>query len=451
MSHQETASGDGDLGWFGIVRFGLIQASLGAIIVLMTSTLNRVMVVELALPAMLPGALVTIHYAIQMLRPRLGYGSDVGGRRTPWIIGGMATLAAGGVAAAASTALMATTLWLGILAAVISFFVIGVGVGAAGTSLLVLLSSRVSARRRPVAAMVVWLMMIAGFAVTATSAGSFLDPFSHARLVAVTAAVAGAAFLLSSLAVIGLEGARKTLPKKKDKPPFRTALRQVWDEQLARRFAIFVFVSMLAYSGQDLILEPFAGTVFGFTPGESTRLSGTHHGGVFAGMVCVGVLGTLLGGITVKSMRTWVMGGCLASAICLFGLSFGGAYPQWPVEANVFALGASNGAFAVAAIGAMMGLASVGRKQRDGVRMGVWGAAQAIAFGLGGFLATVAVDVSRTFIGDASAAYALVFAIEGFLFVAAAMIALRVHPPVDAENRLSAKDVGEGVMSGVAP
>ena len=82
-------NGAGSLGWTGIVRLGLVQAALGAIVVLTTSTMNRVMVVEFALPAMLPGALVALHHVIQMTRPRLGYGSDVGGRRTPWIIGGM--------------------------------------------------------------------------------------------------------------------------------------------------------------------------------------------------------------------------------------------------------------------------------------------------------------------------------------------------------------------------
>ena len=94
---------DNGLGWMGIVRLGLVQTALGAIVVLTTSTMNRVMVVELALPAMLPGALVAMHYAIQMLRPRLGYGSDVGGRRTPWIIGGMAVLALGGICASMSS------------------------------------------------------------------------------------------------------------------------------------------------------------------------------------------------------------------------------------------------------------------------------------------------------------------------------------------------------------
>ena len=83
------------LGWFGIVRLGLVQAALGAIVVLTTSTINRVMIVELALPAMVPGLFVTWHYALQVLRPSWGHGSDKGGRRTPWIIAGMAALAVG--------------------------------------------------------------------------------------------------------------------------------------------------------------------------------------------------------------------------------------------------------------------------------------------------------------------------------------------------------------------
>ena len=88
------------LSWLDIFRIGLVQAAIGAVVVLTTSTLNRVMVVELALPAALPGALVAAHYFIQMSRPRFGHGSDVGGARTPWIVGGMAVLGAGGILAA---------------------------------------------------------------------------------------------------------------------------------------------------------------------------------------------------------------------------------------------------------------------------------------------------------------------------------------------------------------
>ena len=94
------------LGWFGIFRLGLVQAALGAIVVLTTSALNRIMVVEYSLAATIPGALVGFHYAIQLSRPRWGYGSDMGGSRTRWIIGGMAVLALGGVLAALGTALI---------------------------------------------------------------------------------------------------------------------------------------------------------------------------------------------------------------------------------------------------------------------------------------------------------------------------------------------------------
>ena len=421
------------LGWIGIFRLGLVQTALGAIVVLTTSTLNRVMVVELALPAMLPGALVALHYAIQILRPRWGYGSDVGGRRTPWIIVGMAVLALGGVGAALATAWMASNAVAGIVLAVISFTLIGGGVGAAGTSLLVLLAVRVDAHRRAAAATVVWMMMIAGFVVTATIAGDFLDPFSSVRLVAVTAVVAAAAFALTLFAIWGVEGSAKgrEAPSREApvaaKPPFSVAFRQVWAEPEARRFSIFVFVSMLAYSAQDLILEPFAGTVFGLTPGQSTKLAGVQHGGVLIGMLLVAVACSVIGGRRFGSLRNWTIGGCVASAIALFALALGGVIgPGWPLRASVFVLGIANGAFAVAAIGSMMALVAKGRESREGVRMGLWGAAQAVAFGLGGFLGTVAIDLTRMLIASPAVAYGTVFAGEAALFLLSAVLAARI-------------------------
>jgi BCD family chlorophyll transporter-like MFS transporter len=95
--HEPVLPAGAQFGWLSIARLGLIQACLGGIVVLATSTLNRIMVVELALPAVLPGLLVAMHYAVQILRPRMGFGSDRSGRCTPWILGGMAVLACGGL------------------------------------------------------------------------------------------------------------------------------------------------------------------------------------------------------------------------------------------------------------------------------------------------------------------------------------------------------------------
>lgn len=431
MSEQDTHP-DNELGWIGIIRIGLVQLALGSIVVLTTSTLNRVMVVELALPAMLPGALVGLHYAIQILRPRWGYGSDVGGRRTPWIIGGMFVLGLGGVVAAGATALMASSLMLGVALAVVAFTLIGCGVGASGTSLLVFLAVRVSARRRAAAATIVWLMMIAGIAVTAGVAGHLLDPFSYERLIAVTGAVSVFAFIMTIAAIWGLEGKRAAVRQEPvssvdNQPGFIHAIRDIWNEPKARQFAVFVFASMLAYSAQDLILEPFAGAVFGMTPGESTKLSGVHHGGVFIGMILVAVLGTGFGRGRFGSMRAWTVGGCIASALAHTSLAMAGSIgPTFPLVPAVFLLGVANGTFAVAAIGSMMGLVRSGKENREGTRMGVWGAAQALAFGIGGFIGTVVLDGVRYMSGSPEAAFATVFALEAALFIMSAKLALGV-------------------------
>jgi len=73
-----------------------------------------------------------------------------------------------------------------------------------------------------------------------------------------------------------------------------------------------------------------------------------------------------------------------------------------------------------------MELSCVGDPAAAGVRMGLWGAAQAVAFALGGLFATLTVDLVRTAFGSAVAAYGIVFGIQAALFVAAAGFAARV-------------------------
>ena len=416
------------LGWLGIIRLGLVQTALGSVVVLTTSTLNRVMVVELALPAMLPGALVGLHYVLQVFRPRLGHGSDAGGRRTPWIVGGMALLCIGGTTAALATAWMATNLVAGIALAIAGFGAIGIGVGAAGTSLLVLLAKRTDERRRGAAATIVWVMMIGGFIATAVIAGRLLDPFSPARLAWVAASLSAAAFILAVMAVWGIEpgGPLPDRPESRGKSSFRGALSEVWSEPQARRFAVFVFLSMIAYSAQDLILEPFAGLVFGLTPGQTTQLSGVQNGGVLTGMLVVALFSSGIGVPRLGSLRAWTIGGCLASAaaLCLLAAS-GLAGPPWSLQPAVFTLGMANGIYAISAIGSMMSLVGRGKANREGVRMGLWGAAQAIAFGMGGLLGTFASDLARLLLGSATTAYATVFVGEAILFVVSAFVAAR--------------------------
>jgi len=412
------------LSWVSILRLGLAQMSLGAIIVLMTSTLNRVMVVELALPALVPGLLVGLHYAMQLSRPGWGHWSDLSRRRTPWIIGGMTVLALGGFLAALGVAIGASMPVPGLVLSVLAYALIGAGAGASGTSVLAFLAASTAPRRRAAAATIIWLMMIFGIAATAGIVGALLDPYSPARLLTIVACVAVGAVVLTALAVLGLEKVG-TVPVVAVRQPLREGIAEIWAEPKARRFTQFVFLSMTAYFMQELILEPYAGLVFGFTPGQSTSLSGAQNGGVFLGMLAVGIAATGLG---IGSLRAWVVGGCAGSAATLLGIGLIG-----PLQVNLILpltilLGFCNGVFAVAAIGAMMALAGQGRTDREGTRMGLWGAAQAIAAGIGGLVGAVAVDALRLVLAT-DLAFASVFAAEAVLFLVAAGLALRVIDP----------------------
>jgi BCD family chlorophyll transporter-like MFS transporter len=250
------------------------------------------------------------------------------------------------------------------------------------------------------------------------------------------------AVAITTLAVLGLERsprqeqgqAAASIPAATP-VAFGQALQQVWAEPAARRFTIFVFVSMLAYSAQDLILEPFAGSVFGYTPGSSTQLSGVQHGGVLLGMLMVAGAGLLSArrpqlawARAIGSLRGWTVGGCLASGVAMAGLALAGLVgSDWPLKTNVFLLGVANGAFSIGAIGSMMRMAGEGRSSREGVRMGLWGAAQALAFGIGGLLGTLASDIAHWLLAAEGSAYASVFALESCMFFVSAALAWKIR------------------------
>ncbi len=424
------------LSWISIVRLGLIQMALGAIVVLTTSTLNRLMVVELALPALLPGLLVALHYGIQITRPNWGYRSDTGNTRTRWIILGMAALAAGGLLAAYGVVILPASLTAGLLVSIVAYALIGLGVGASGTSLLALLATGTAKDRRAAAATITWLMMIAGIAVTAGTVGAFLDPYTPELLMKIVAIVTASAFCMTCLAVAGIEQRTTFADRKTDTMPFMEGLKEVWAEPEARLFTIFVFLSMTAYFMQELILEPYAGFVFAFTPGQSTSLSGAQNGGVFIGMLTVGIVAS---GFKIGALRSWVVTGCLLSATALIAIAMLGQIGQVAlfVPAVVF-LGFANGMFAVAAIGSMMQLAGEGRASREGTRMGLWGAAQALAAGFGGLLGATLVDLMRILASGDANAFGVVFTFEAVLFVAAAVMAASImnrgHMPTSSTS-----------------
>ena len=446
-------------GWLDVIRLGLVQACLGAMVVVATSTLNRIMVVELALPALLPGLLVAFHYLVQMIRPRLGFGADRGRRCTPWMMTGMVCLALGGNVATWATIEMAHDRTLGIAVCALGFALIGVGVSACGTSLLALMAKRVPQAHRAPAATTVWVMMIMGFAITAFNVGQMIDPYSPERLMQVTLGLGALICVITALAVWGLEpaqaqaavGASASDAQPAHEAPmnrhaFGEALRSVWQEPQAKCFTVFVFLSMLAYSTQDLVLEPFAGAIFGLSPGQSTKLSGVHHSGVLVGMLLVALAGSRWVAGRMGSTQTWMVGGCVLSALAMAGLSLAGwQAPGWPLKLNVVVLGVANGAFSIAAIATMMRLANASGAQSQGIRMGLWGAAQAMAFGLGNLLGTLLSDLAHWVLTAPAWSYATVFLFEAVMFLLAARLALQVGQ-MDAQSQAAAQPLNTGLQ-----
>ena len=412
------------LSWLSIVRLGLVQMCLGAVVVLMTSTLNRLMVVELSLAATLPGALVAIHYVVQISRPKWGFLSDIQGNRTKWIILGMIILAVGANLAALCIPLYSFNATAATILSFFAYTLIGIGVGASGTSLLALLATHTIQHRRAAAATITWLMMIFGIAVTATVVGKLLDPYSEERLIKIVFGLTLVTVAITFISTLNIERGLSSINKNINKSQsFLNGLKVIWANSQTKRFSVFVFLSMTAYFMQELILEPYAGIVFSFTPGQSTSLSGMQNGGVFLGMLAVGIACT---GFKFGALKNWVWAGCMGSCISLVLIALAGQSPDIvPLAPLVFGLGIFNGMFAVAAIGSMMSLASQNNDSREGTRMGLWGAAQAIAAGFGGLLGTILVDLLRLANFSHADAYGTVFIFEAALFALAASIATR--------------------------
>ena len=429
------------MNWFSIFRLGLVQLCIGSSVVIPLSTLNRLMKVELALPATIAGFLIALHYAVQLTRVNWGYLSDKSRNRSQWIVLGMLILGIGGILASASIPLIESRFSYGIMLALLSYSLIGFGVGAAGTPLLALLATYSSKSQKGFAASITFLMMILGLAITGITVGIILDPYSHQKLIKITASLAIITNIISFLSLRNLERSLQNSSNAitpntiNSNVPILEGIKKVWMERDARLFTIFIFISMGAFSMQDPILEPFAGEVFGFTVGESTKLDGFHKIGTLIGIIsivlCLSKFKIGFGSLSIVknerlgSERLWLITGCLFSALSLFiisllAITFAGSSA---LNSVVFFFGISNGIFTAGVLGTMLHLASRGSgDNKEGTRMGIWGAAQAYATMIAVFFSTVLVDILGLIMTSLPSVYGIVFLTAACFFIASAYL-----------------------------
>ena len=429
------------MNWFSIFRLGLVQLCIGSSVVIPLSTLNRLMKVELALPATIAGFLIALHYAVQLTRVNWGHLSDKSRNRSQWIVLGMLILGIGGILASASIPLIESRFSYGIMLALFSYSLIGFGVGAAGTPLLALLATYSSKSQKGFAASITFLMMILGLAITGITVGVILDPYSHQKLIKITSSLAIITNIISFLSLRNLERSLQnssnslTANTINSNVPILEGIKKVWMERDARLFTIFIFISMGAFSMQDPILEPFAGEVFGFTVGESTKLDGFHKIGTLIGIIsivlCLSKFKIGIGSLSIikderlGSERLWLITGCLFSALSLFiisllAITFAGSSA---LNSVVFFFGISNGIFTAGVLGTMLHLASRGSgDNKEGTRMGIWGAAQAYATMIAVFFSTVLVDILGLIMTSLPSVYGIVFLTAACFFIASAYL-----------------------------
>jgi BCD family chlorophyll transporter-like MFS transporter len=422
-----SSSAQAKLPMWRILKLGLFHIGSAMIDLLAFSVWNRVMIVELGLPATPVGLVLTLHNFLSPLLVWGGYLSDVrplaGLRRLPYALGGrllmvapfpLLPLIAWSIASGAS--------W-GWSVAFIAFVLYGIGRAISGTAFLALIHDVAPAEQRGRAVGIVWTMLITGFAVVPILYARLLpvyDPAAVQKLFLVAPAIATALFF------IALWGEEKRQPaaaavRASAPAPLRRTLAAVWNNTGTRVFAAFLLISALFIFAYDQILEPFGGDVFSLPVGKTTMFNAYWGMGVLFGM---------LGALAISSRPrrptdvTISIVGAVGSALAFALLSLASARQQLPlVSPALLTLGLSMGIFNVGSLALMMRMSD---ERLAGTFMGVWSLMQLMGRGLSGLIGVISRDLSLAWLGNFGAAYGATFALEAVGVVVAVFFLLRL-------------------------
>jgi BCD family chlorophyll transporter-like MFS transporter len=408
-------------------RMTAFPFALGLIGVFVTGTLNRVMIVELAIPATLVGLFLAVPLLLSPLRMWLGYRSDsvplFGLRREPYIALG-ALFSALGVLSATLLATSAATLglWtvLGLLAA---FMAYGVGKHLSSNTFEALIADKYEGAARSRAVTLFKIPMFVGIIGGAIVLGRLLEPFTIDRLVAVVFGIALMGFVLAGIAVVRQEPRREVVQaaveQSRQVPFWQTFRKLILRDRQARLFFIFVMLSIVGTQAQDILLEPFGALVLGMTVGETTRLTSLWGTGAMVSIALAG--GWLLKRFGYRAVLN--VGLSLNVAIFLGIIGAGALGSVGLFRGLVLVLGLGTGLAFSGALAAVIDFTSV---VRAGFLMGVWGAAAELGEAVGNLFGGAIVDTIRALTGDPLLAYGAVFMLEGAMLIAALVLLRRI-------------------------
>ena len=413
---------------FSQIRLAGFPLALGLTSVLVSGTLNRVMIVEMGIPAAMVGAFFALPLLISPLRIWLGYRSDAyplwGLRREPFIILGAFVAGLGVVIATLTLLEMQSIRALLIGVVVTAFIAYGVGKNLSSNTFEALLADKFTGEQRPRAVTFYKVAMFVGIMTGAIFLGQLLDPFTSLRLRQIVIATAVISLILSIVAVFGQEPRKETAAVESEKvrsiPFHETFMNLVWADPQVRRFFIFVMLTVIGTLAQDVLLEPYAGLVLGLSVGQTTSLTAIWGAGTLLSMAASGVWLIKRFGYERVVRVGLVLGVGVFVSLILTGIfEFTGIF-----LGLVFLLGVTTGLSASGMLTAVIEFTTPGRA---GLLMGVWGVAHNLGQAFGSLLSGGVVDIVRAFGGDALTAYGAVFALEALLLLSALAVMNRVE------------------------
>ena len=406
------------------LQLGLLHVAVAMTLVPINSTLNRVMIKELAISATLVSILASLPYLFAPIQVAIGSYSDrhpiFGLRRTPYILAGLLLCVAGLIVSPYVAFMMAENPLLGILAGILAFGAWGMGYNLSSVSYLSLASeiSGESGRGKTIAAM--WFMMIVSIIATAIGLSRMVDPYTPEALIRAFGYVAAAALALGLIGLFRLEprssiSASQAASESYSVKQMTSAITQ---NPVARIFFVYLFLLLAAILGQDVLLEPFGAEAFGMTVTQTTRI--TSIWGTFV-LIAILVAGLLEGRMAKKAIAQLGNLGALAGFLIIMMSGFSRSASIF--YTGVTLLGLGTGLSTVANLSLMFDLTAPGMV---GLYIGAWGVSNALSRLVGTLLAGILRDVVNQFTGQALIGYLVVFFVEAFMLVIAAFMLHRI-------------------------
>ncbi len=368
-----------------LLRLSLFQISAGMAVVLLNGTLNRVMIVELGLPAWLVALMVSLPLLSAPLRIFVGFRSDThqsafGWRRVPYIwfgtlmqFGGFAIMPFALIVLSGDTNGPA---WLGPVAAALAFALAGAGLHTAQTAGLALATDLTAPDKRPQVVAQLYVMLLLGMCASALLFGALLEDFSQIRLIRVLQGVALITIALNLVALWKQEGRDPGRHSAGPRPPFVALWRQVAARNRYARFLLGVSCGTMAFSMQDILLEPYGAQVLGLSVSSTTMLTALVAGGALLAFV-LSARWLRAGADPRRLAASGVLLGVGAFAVVIFSGAMNG--PALFCLGSAL-LGCGSGLFALGTLVTAMDFEQDGCA---GIALGAWGAAQAFAAGAG--------------------------------------------------------------------